>query len=174
MTTIAYRDGIIVADSQSTMNGRIIKSPPKIHVRGNIACATSGSTRVSNIFQFETLPEPTEFKPPNFDMGKWMHNTFVPWFRKKQIEIGFENDEAVLAKNMYLVCVEGIMFELDAAFTVRQVEDFCAIGGGSSYALGAMAAGSSAKDAVEIASKYDTGTSGKLQIVDMRQSKISK
>lgn len=50
---------------------------------------------------------------------------------------------------------------------VRINEAFAAAGSGSQFALGAMAAGASAKRAVEIASKYDEATGKGVDVVEI-------
>lgn len=51
---------------------------------------------------------------------------------------------------------------------VRVTEPFCAIGSGRDFALGAMAAGASAKKAVEIAARFDPSTGGGIDTLRVR------
>jgi hypothetical protein len=54
---------------------------------------------------------------------------------------------------------------------MKITEAYYAIGSGSKVALGAMAAGKSAKDAVIIASKHDVNTGNGVDIVKVRKKK---
>ena len=47
----------------------------------------------------------------------------------------------------------------------KPIDDFCAVGTGSEYAIGAMAMGATAKQAVEIAKKYDRATGGRIKTI---------
>lgn len=139
MTTIACRDGEMWADSLITSGTTIVGSMDKIFVK-----------------EFSTSLE-----------------------EKAYLIIGFAGAvqdldllaEAILDGEDYTGEFECIVYdsstkELYTLYdsTRKQLfsAPFYAIGSGADIALGAMAAGCSAKDAVEIASEYDTLTGGVL------------
>lgn len=62
------------------------------------------------------------------------------------------------------------VFTDDAPFASKVRAPF-AMGSGGPYALGALAAGASAFDAVKIAAKYDTGTGGKVNVMHRSDAK---
>jgi 20S proteasome alpha/beta subunit len=54
-------------------------------------------------------------------------------------------------------------------YPVTLIDDCVAIGSGTPFALGAMAAGKDAKDAVAIAAKFDSGTGKEITVVNTRK-----
>jgi ATP-dependent protease HslVU (ClpYQ) peptidase subunit len=134
MTTIAYKDGIIAADSQATWedgSGQIELCNKLFLIRsgshaGEIV-ATSGSTSPGMVFI------------------DWYENP-----KKQKPRIQFEDDDFVcLVLNWAGLYVADTYCRL-----VKVKEPFYATASGAPFALGAMAAGASAKQAVQIACKY--------------------
>ena len=56
---------------------------------------------------------------------------------------------------------------------IRVEDEFWAIGSGAEYAMGAMAAGKSARQAVEIACKYDPNSNGPVKTATVRKRKTA-
>lgn len=145
MTTIAYRDGILAADSHATYGGgsahkhtcrklfrkTIIENKKKV----DVIIATAGDSSPGLVFV------------DWYGSGKPIPDTFL--------HIGGEF--------LCLVLTPKGLFEFDIYCRGEEVmDDFYAIGSGAPFALGAMAAGKCAYDAVRIAAKYDPYTGGKI------------
>lgn len=137
MTTIAYRDGIMAADSCVANNaGTRLGRARKIHrlPDGTLAAGAGDFAAVLNVIDWLAAGQPTDERP------------------------AFEDETAVV---LLLVHPDGIVGILETDLRECQVEgDYFAIGSGCEGALGAMAAGARAEEAVRIACGIDTNTSG--------------
>lgn len=147
MTTIAYRAGILAADSQVTYGGdedagsrkhRCQKLFRKRAFGADVVIATAGEG------------------PPGM--------LFVDWYGKKS------KPPAVLAEAEFtcLVLDEDGLWEFDRWCRAEQIaEEFYAIGSGAKVALGAMHHGASAREAVEIAKLVDPYTGGEVKTMEL-------
>jgi hypothetical protein len=75
--------------------------------------------------------------------------------------------------DLLLMSPDGACYWLTDPFLRKQkvAEEYYAIGSGAKYALGAMAAGKSAKEAVLIASRYDPDTGNGVDVVRSRKKR---
>lgn len=136
MTTIAYRAGILAADSQGTDDdhGGRTKTTKIFKIRDCIA-AFAGDVAEGHVFMKWLRKGKPEDEKPTFDKDEF--------------------EGVTLDAN-------GLWF-WDWNFIPVPLEDeFCAIGSGAAFAIGAMEAGASAIEAVEIAIRRDTGSGGKI------------
>lgn len=148
MTTIAYRDGLMAADTQLTIGGHIrTKSDPKIVTLSNgLVLGAAGKTHkiviatefLKNPYWIENLD-----KMPNPETTKGWEG-IAAW---KGTVYFFQGD-----------CIPNLM-----------VSPFYAIGSGWELAHAAMAMGLSAPDAVKFASELDVYTNAEVQIVNVQQ-----
>jgi ATP-dependent HslUV protease subunit HslV len=135
MTTIAYRDGVLAADSLVTLgdtkvHGRYHKI---VRIEGHLI-GTAGS------------------------VAACQH--FLDWLREAT---GEDGEDSAPPKGEYKALVvnpKGKVreFESGSLLPVPRGAKFFSIGSGAAYALAAMYAGASAADAVKIAAKIDTST----------------
>lgn len=141
MTTAAYRNEILAADSQMTGRGGARIKVKKIRrlKDGSLYCG-SGTAAVIN------------------KMERWLDGG-------KEPEIGEDDEvEAILIKS------DGTVWLVDEDLELEQVEDeFTAIGTGAGIAIGAMACGKTAEEAVEIAAKHDSGTSLPVHTMKLKE-----
>lgn len=134
MTTLAYRDNILAADTQMTW--------------------ADGSRR--KVKKIVRLPDGSLFAgagdaPAILKLKKWAEAGF-PNKPKPRFSEATELD-------CILVKPDGTAWLIDRCVSPEQIDDdFVAIGSGGGYATGAMAMGASAIEAVEIAAKYDSST----------------
>lgn len=131
MTTIAYRDGVLAADSLVTLGStKVHGSYQKIRRIGEYLVGTAGSVASCQAF-VDWLRSGDDSHPP----PKGEYNALIvdPRGRVREIENG-------------------------SVLPVPRGAKFFAIGSGSPYALAAMYAGATAIDAVKIAAKIDTST----------------
>ena len=148
MTTIAFRDGIIAADSQEThTNGRITECKKLFLVDGKII-GTAGDSYTGRIFV------------DWFERGARMED--VPDLSHVTSDEDFECLVIEDKDNVYTI---NRFFQ---KYHVEMPDGFYAIGWGSSYAMAAMDMGADAKKAVQISAKYDAYTGGKIKTMKVK------
>jgi len=142
MTTIAF-DGQSLAADGRVMSGDMIvtNTATKIFKHGTKLIAGSGSP--AHIKQF-------------FDWYKYQQNS-----NYKDIDINV------------IVCdiLTGIAYFYDSDGFVGPIDDTLALGSGREYAAGAISQGATARQAVEIASKFDPYTGGKIEVYTLENMK---
>ena len=147
MTTIAYKDGVVCADDATNYGNVRVKSTKKIVDHGSavVACGGDADTRLINAL-FEVLDNETDF--PSFKDLKEVEQEHVAMIFTRETE------------QVFLVQTG------EAGFLVEIKEQF-AIGTGGEVAIGAMAAGATAKEAVKIACKLDKNSCTPIQEVQL-------
>lgn len=138
MTTIAWKDGILAADSRVSCGDRLVGHWSKlrvIEVAGErVAYALTGNQAYSPLFE-AFLAKGEIHDELKKDGDDYWRAAVVRGGGLREYESG---------------CLE----------IPRSDAPFEAWGSGTKYALGAMAAGASAEEAVKIASMFDLGTGG--------------
>lgn len=141
MTTIAYRSGIIAADSQVTWRGGRDGSVLKIRKRGPVLAACSGCAARGRAFldwfQAGMQSYTPDMGPPDDGRHAWGYL--------------FPGGDLVLELN------------LDGWTASRQ--PFFASGSGAEYATGAMQVGATAEEAVRAAMVWDVSTGGEITVL---------
>jgi ATP-dependent protease HslVU (ClpYQ) peptidase subunit len=142
MSTVAYRNGIMAADSACWSNGTYIGDSEKIRLVGDTLIGCCGNLDAIELF----------FK----------------FYRKKTQDA--QNRIKELTEHTFsALCVspKGDVSEWNNLLVpVRYVADYYAIGSGEEYALGAMAMGAAAEQAVRAAAHHDAHT--RLPVVVMK------
>lgn len=144
MTTIAYRDGIVAADTLCRDDEFAQKYyRRKIRVMQDAVIAESGEDRWIDAF-----------------CAWWKGGRLHPAPRIPKGQIGM------------LVVYRDLRVELwaDAVYGLPISEDYCATGSGGAVALGAMWMGASAGQAVRAAMAHDNDTGGRVTTVDVRKA----
>lgn len=136
MTTICYRDGTLAADSLISYQTITCGNRSKIVNAGSHLIALAGPIWL------------------RFPLEEWVSGGCV-----------FKNVPAVLLENecdfsCLIVDRSGIAYEFTRGYLVPVHSSYYAIGSGGLLALGAMAHGASAVEAVEAAGKHDKNTGG--------------
>ena len=162
MTTIIgieYNDrALIVADSRVTDDGGRIyahKVMKKIAQRGAILIAGAGEVAPCDIAQNIWVPPQFTAKDKK-DVYRYMITKVMPSLRKCLIENGynFDEDKKDGMRFQFLIAVGGELFDIDEDLSVMKSDDnIYAIGSGGSFALGALYAGASPEQAMNIACK---------------------
>lgn len=144
MTTIVYRDGILAADTRAYAgDAKPIGKKQKIH-----------QTR----YGFVGVSTPA----PGFA------EELVAWF-KADIDKRFDAEPNPNGRTFEAIEItpEGVFFYHDNMTPSGPLDaEFIAIGSGDQYALGALEAGATATQAVEIASRLDAWTNDAIQHVN--------
>ena len=179
MTTIVgvVKNGHVIlgADSQVTSNSRPNMHPKlqKITKNNGYLIAGSGDSTPCDILQHIFIP-PVPAATDRKDLYKFMITKFVPAMREVLDENGYKldgNDKD--AGFDMLFAFDGELFEIDSDFSVLLNGDgIYGIGSGSPFAIGALYAGATVEQALEIAANNDIYTAEPFQIV--MQSKIIK
>lgn len=142
MTTIAFKDNVLVADSLSTAGWNRRGTFEKIRTHHGALYAGCGSVDcVVQFFEWAETGEPRGFK----FAGK--ADDFAG------LIVRFANDVPDV-------------FTVEESFKPWRVTmPFVARGSGSEYALGAMVMGADALEACRVAAKFDLGTGAPFQII---------
>lgn len=144
MTTIAYRNGIIAADTlcrDDEFQQKYFRR--KFRVMGDAVIAESGEDRWIDVFH-----------------SWWAAGRLQPAPRIPKGQIGM------------IVVYPDLRCEMwaDAQYGLPITEEYCATGSGGSVALGAMFWGHSAADGVRAAMQHDNDTGGKVETIDVRKA----
>lgn len=169
MTTIAYKDHIFATDSYATgTDGSIKIHDDKVFVNGPITFAIAGRSRATTLLKYMKIPE-MPISSPDWSLEKWINSVFILEIRKEFKAYGFDNDDGVIGGISAMIYLQGRCFQFDSDFHFQEItdEEF-AVGSGRKFALGAMAFGATAKEAVKIAKKMDSGTGGKIHVFHLR------
>jgi ATP-dependent protease HslVU (ClpYQ) peptidase subunit len=163
------------ADSQVTDNNRPNNHSKmeKISKRNGYLIAGSGDSQPCDVLQHIFIP-PIPTLAEKKDLYHFMIAKFVPAMRDCLDENGWkkeENDKDA-GFNM-LFAFDGELFDIGDDFSVLLNNDgIYGVGAGSPYAIGALYAGATVEQALNIAASNDIYTSGPFQII--KQQKQSK
>lgn len=140
MTTIAYRDGVLAADSRITAGNLIV--PGGFYKIRRLPCGSlfAGCGIVDNI--------------------------------ERLLESIISDDDPPSVRNTTAVQIDpkGSMWTYEGYVWVRQRGPYGAWGSGSAFAYGALAMGASAKDAVRVAIKFDSGSGGPVRAASIKEN----
>lgn len=144
MTTIVYRAGIVAADSLAVRGD--MAAPEKVEKLWRTA--SGGVAAITGTYAF------AESARSWIDFGK------KDWEKPK-----FDSDTRIIE-----FLTDGRILEHDADGMGRTtpLEDYYAWGSGRDFAYGALAAGATARQAVEIAAKFDLMTGGEFREMRVR------
>jgi hypothetical protein len=137
MTTFAYKDGVLAADSAATCSGTYQGSTQKI-----FASKRGGLVAVSG------------------DMAA--NAAFKKWVEEKHCQGEVPDTDA--AYSAIWIKPNGEIYVIEFRAAVRLDAPFVAGGSGMDLATGAMAFGATAAEAVQVAAAFDTSTALPIQI----------
>jgi hypothetical protein len=142
VTTIAYRDGVLAADTLITSGGERVGHHQKARRRGRLLYATTGSCGLGDAWA-AWLRAGAAGEPPTLLSDGGTANGYV-----------FLPDDAV------------VWFHSEGVTHIRA--PFWAAGSGDCFARGAMETGATAEQAVAAAIKWDTGSGGEITVISVR------
>lgn len=141
MTTIAVRDGVMAADSQMTDGHLRLMGCQKIYPVGAALVGITGSLASALVF--------------------------VDWYENRESrrpDLSNESDFEAL-----ILTAEGLDTWTANLRPIPVRSKFWAVGSGSHLAIGAMAMGASAVDAVKVACAFDIHSSGDVTVAQLPQ-----
>lgn len=143
MTTIAYRDGVLAADSQTTYGKSAEQTFGKIACKGTVLAGAVGCSALCQ--------------------------KFLDWFRSGMLGCApsMSSGEDADATGIIIHGPEHVLL-LNKTGWERRRAAFYAIGSGGEVATGAMAMGADARQAVEIAALHDVYTGGPISVLSVR------
>ena len=142
MTTVVYRDGVMASDSQYVENDTIIPGhhPKVFRLPGGGLMGYCGLVEIA----YQVLKVIEDSKPLDALDEFFSHNTTI-----------------------LIVHETGKISYTNGREWTPLKAPYVAIGSGSPVAYGALALGASAKQAVQVAIKHDTGTGGRVQALEL-------
>lgn len=165
MTTIAYKDGILAADTQGDWGGTRTTTTKLHRLPGLIVAGSGQSWRINAaVREIERVAEhcavdlasrwrevASHFYDPHFDRDK-------------------DNAPALLL----LQPVTGNYMRLNGPIFMPcdLGQPFIALGSGADYALGAMAAGATATEAVQVAISLDVYSGGQVETLNVKEMEL--
>lgn len=161
MTTIIgiddMRDCELVADSQTSSDNRPYRHHQlgKLVRRGDYIIGAAGSGLACDLTQYVWSPLPYDGTDP----AHFVRSQLVPDLRStldsNDWQTNVDKDETL----QLLIAVAGCIFQVESDFTVLMRSDgLYAIGSGAAYAIGALEAGASPNEALQIAARNDIYT----------------
>lgn len=150
MTTVVYRDGVMMSDGQVSFGDRIDQTNLK-KVRKINGCLVGGAGRLSSVLQFFSWFE--EWSNAQLVQGDSPHvQVFIP-------ECLDDEDFTGL-----VVFTDGVIFMYEGGKRCYEIpgEKYYAIGSGADFALSAMDAGATAEEAITVAIKRDVFSGGEI------------
>lgn len=153
MTTIVYKDGVLVADSQVTCGNKVTGISNKIASNQDIFAGASGS--------YVTMKNFLRLVESGSDFSE-----IIEYVNDELINLDSDSNCTTF------IVVDrgtGTVWLGDTREGIVQAEknDYYAIGTGEDFALGAMEAGADAVRALEVAAKLDIYTSLPMKIMEL-------
>ena len=149
MTTIAYKDGVLAFDSRVTEDDVPLGTVRKGIQTDRFLAAAAGDLDIVHEFLKWIADDLNPPKKPKLGKGE----DFTGW----------------------VIDSSGRLTEYSKSLKpVRYSAEFYSIGSGANFAKGAMAAGSTAKEAVTIAAKFDPATGGDIHELQVSTLKVKR
>lgn len=162
MTTIVgvedFNGSVIVADSATTSDNRPYQSfrMPKIVQREQTVIAAAGSAHACDLVQYIWLPP---YWDGVTDIPSFTRSMIVPSLKQFLSNADWQPDAEKDDILVLLIAVAGALVQINEDYSVlHRADGLYAIGSGAAYAIGALEAGATPSEAVEIASRNDVMT----------------
>ncbi len=160
----------LAADNQTTVDNRAFYDPSmsKIRVLGDFLVAAAGSGLACDIVNH--LWKPPAMKSLHTSTYEFMIMDVVPAIKRAFETYGFPSSDSADEAYAILIAFQGHLFEVGSDGSVLCREDgIYGIGTGSTFAIGALEAGATIEEAMQIATSNDIYTGGEIQIVRQEQ-----
>jgi len=162
MTTIVgvedFNGSVIVADAITTSDNRPYSSfrMAKIVQREQTLIAAAGSVHACDLVQYLWLPP---YWDGVTDIPSFTRSMIVPSLKQFLSAADWQPDAEKDDILVLLIAVAGALVQINEDYSVlHRADGLYAIGSGAAYAIGALEAGATPTEAVEIASRNDVMT----------------
>jgi ATP-dependent protease HslVU (ClpYQ) peptidase subunit len=184
MTTIVgveNADGCVIAsDSRVAEGGKVYTHPKMVKAieRGSYIIAGAGDYRALQVALHVWQPPVVSAKAKQ-NLYEFVINKVAPSLKTTLSEAGIEftkpSDSDDKFELQLIIGINGSLFEIDSDFAVAMNSTgFYAIGSGGDYALGALHAGATILDAMQIAAINNNGTSAPFHILLQENKQYAK
>lgn len=172
---LVYEGRVYLGGDSASARGwtQTLLAEPKVHRTGPYVIGSSGSLRSLQLIRHAFTPP-----APTVDLMSFMATTFVDAVRPVLKDGGWAtktNEQEMNTDSMFMVGVNGHLFQVDAAYAVcESTTGYMAIGCGDDFALGAMHAteGQPPKQriraALAAAAQFSMGVSAPFNIVSTK------
>lgn len=166
MTTVIMRErdvGVTIAfDSQMTIGcEKAEMENSKVFRNGNVIFGVAGLAKNTNVLRFMDVPERT-----TWDTDEYVTKQLVPAINEVVKNSGGGSSSTGSLNGSLLAVVNGRVYDIESNLGwVRRTDKTYAIGSGSGFALGAIFAGATEAEALDIASQHDSYTGGTLTVI---------
>jgi len=163
MTTIIAKEtpkGVEIGfDSLCTGYDSFDLDQKKVFVNAGMVFGVAGRLLLATELKHADLPT-----PPETGVEKWLTARLVPKIRQLLNEIAPRRNGDGFGMQI-LIVIHNKVYEIsgDTGWH-RRTDGLYTVGSGSPYAFGAMAAGGSVRDALQVAASVDPGTGGRLTV----------
>ena len=154
----------IACDSMASGNDVIQLEQPKIFENHGVTYGVAGTVRLLNELRYADLPSPEQ----DDDLDEWMTRRLTPALRQLITDMGEEKNDGGEYNLHILATTGGRVYEItgDLAW-IRNTSGVYAAGSGGPFALGAISAGATIEQALEIAAKHDPYTGYSLTALEV-------
>lgn len=170
MTTVVAREtrsGVeFASDSQTSWGMHKIMGTNKVFANGQVVFGEAGSVRGGDVLRYMKVPKFNE-SIKGVEVDRWVYTKLIPAISKalQDGQASVSKDGETWSGNHFIAAVGGRAYYISGDFAVvRDPSGIYGIGSGSQFAIGAIAAGATLKEAVTIAAKLDSGTGGKVNV----------
>ena len=171
MTTILAIETLagiqIGCDSQATGGDKIQMEQPKIFANNGAIYGVAGVALLANELRYADLPAPPE---DTDDTDRWMTRELTPALRAVIDQIPMKGNDEGDFELQIIVIANGRAYEIGGnTGWIRNTAGVYFIGSGGAYAAGAISAGASLQEALDIAAKHDPYTGYKITATTDRE-----
>jgi ATP-dependent protease HslVU (ClpYQ) peptidase subunit len=151
----------IACDSQATGGDKIQMEQSKVFHNNGALYGVAGLALLANELCHADLPKP----PTDDTTDRWVTRELIPALRGICETINLKRDDDGEYEMQLIVVANRRVYEIQGnCGWVRNSTGVYAIGSGTAFALGALSAGATVSEALEIAAKHDPYTGYKLSI----------
>jgi ATP-dependent protease HslVU (ClpYQ) peptidase subunit len=150
----------IGCDSQATGGDKIQLEQPKVFTNNGAIYGVAGTVLLANELRYADFPTPPE--DPD-DTDRWMTRELIPTLRAVLESAAIKPDDDGDHEMQLIIIANGRAYEIGGnTGWMRNTAGVYAVGSGGHFAAGAISAGASLEQALEIAAKHDPYTGYQL------------
>lgn len=155
---VAFDDKVSGGGSQTSTN---YSQKVFVNPSSDVIFGVAGLLRSAQVLAYADLPGMDE---DDWDVDRYVTLELIPAIREVVNEYGGSSDEADIEYVSVLAVVRDRVYHISAGSWTRNLSGIYGIGSGAKYAIGALAAGASIGEAVEIAADFDPHTSDNVAV----------